>query len=366
MNHGGVKSRNLAAAAIIAVALVACGRPTGVVDPADHSTPTPTTPGTTTLPPTPTLGVVPEDFVAEPGSLAYRFSNSGQTYLLSLLQRSSQQVSPGSSPEVLGLVPPDYDLTEEATGRVTYEAGVSAGEDVILTVAPELEDVTTDGEVTSIEEDGIVINILDAVETMLFTPEAFTTTLNQQGEIIEAPPQDLGWFPHTYLPKAILANPFHRQAGPSFPDRDLSVGDTWDTNEPVSLMTETIDAESTHEVLSIDQGGSVVVLRSVSEIPAFTIDLTEIYLTFFSDTMRDATPAELELWKEFSFLVEVAPTSSTATTRFDKDRGMVLEQITEGVVIAQIVTSQPENGVLVRSTYDLKVDGRYEILLVDD
>jgi hypothetical protein len=103
MNDGGVKSRNSAAAAIIVVALVACGRPTGVVDSADHSTPRPTTSGTTILPPTPTFGVVPEDFVAEPGSLAYRYSNSGQTYLLSLLQRSSQQVSPGSSPEVLGL-----------------------------------------------------------------------------------------------------------------------------------------------------------------------------------------------------------------------------------------------------------------------
>jgi hypothetical protein len=265
-------------------------------------------------------------------------------------------------------MPHDYELTEEASGRVEYQAELTANGDVILTVAPELEDVTTDGAVTRIEEDGVVINLLDAVETLLFTPDAFTTTLNPQGEIIDAPHQDLGWYPQTYLPKAILANPLHRHAGPSFPDRDLSVGDTWDTTEPVSLMTETIIADSTHEILSIDEGGSVVVFRSMSEVPGFTIDLTELYQTFFSDSMLDATPAELELWKEFSFLVEAAPTLSTTTTRFDKDQGIVLEQVSEGWVTAQIVTFQPDNrsGELVHSTYNLEVNGRYQIVLVDN
>lgn len=361
-----VKHRTLAAATILAVALVACDSP-DVEGPAGGSPTPPTTLDPTTVPPSSAPEATPEAFVTEPGWLFYSYStDSGQTYTLSLRQRSSQHLVTGSPPERLGLMPHDYDLVEEAIGRVAYQAEPSAREDVILTVAPELDDVTTDGVVTSVEEDGVVSIIIDAVETVLFTPEAFTTTLNPRGEILEAPQQNLGWYPQTYLPKAILANPLHRHAGPALPGRDLSSGDTWGTTEPVSLMTETIIATSTHEVVTTEQGGSVVVLRSVSEVPAFTIDLSQIYLTFFSDSMRDASDAEIELWRQFSFVVNAAPTQSTATTRFDKDRGIVLEQVTEGSVTAQIVTSQPDDGKLVHSIYDLEVDAAYEIALVDD
>ncbi len=167
---------------------------------------------------------------------------------------------------------------------------------------------------------------------------------------------------------------FTRPIGPRFPDRDLSVGDTWTDEDTVDGPGGPITTRSMHTVTGTEvvDGVKTVVIETESEADEFEIDLTQIFKTMFGGFTTDATnPEELDaLLAQLEFRIAVAPTRATSTVWFDTAAGLVKKaEISADITVKMTYRGPDEStGEIAGFTMEmgLRQTARFDLESVDE
>ncbi len=168
-------------------------------------------------------------------------------------------------------------------------------------------------------------------------PVDVTVIVDERGNVveIESSGEDLGaLFGGLGSLENLGTSRLGRPVGPAFPEEPVGVGDTWTETTETEGPEGPIVTRATHTVVGTDvvAGRDVLVVESVYETDGFSFDFTDFlrgFLEGFSDAAGEAgAPDEGELQdmlEQLVFRIDVSPTTSTVTSWFDPERGLVVE-----------------------------------------
>ena len=185
--------------------------------------------------------------------------------------------------------------------------------------------------------DGEPIDVGDLPDFAELEPIDVTVLVDEKGNIIgddelfgDALSGDLGGFGDLAAPGMDPG----RFVGPSFADREVTVGDTWsETIETPMLMgDDPIITQVDNEVTGTDtiDGFEVFIIETTSTTSMIEFDLAEFLIGFFQafipDEASDEEKAEIEaIAEELRFLFVIDETVAEMTTWFDAEAGYARE-----------------------------------------
>lgn len=356
-----MRNRLLVLAAALALAAVACG---------DTSTTTAAGPTTTDAQVTITTPVVPSLTVAYsfPVGQSLTYDSDVAMDMTMVFQSDGAADELGDQPIRMGMdisAASTYDLTdgpEPGTVRVavSHEMGelalrefVVGGEDLAAVMQGELErQFATQGATGSL------------------LPE-FEVVVDELGHLVEAEsgaggtPLDLISNPLSVGGLGDLANPVRGFLGPELPDGPIEVGTSWTAADAIELpfTGSEITTMAEYEVVAIEgtPEAPILVIEGVVTTSAFEFDLADMLDAFAEspEVLEQAGvgAAELEelegareLGMEMRFASEEV--SGTSLIRFDVQRGLVIENRSDGVVDMTMRFTLPGEGAV-----EMEMDG---------
>lgn len=226
------------------------------------------------------------------------------------------------------------EMSLDVSGTTTFSHAVADGPEpgtFEVTITGDFTDLTFDGTI-----DGEPIDPTELPDMAEIEPVDVTVVVDEQGNIVRSDEDgmgdlfggsgDLGGFGDLAAPGMDPG----RFVGPSFADREVTVGDVWSETirVPVPMVGNEIVTEIVSEVTGTEtiDGAEVFVIETTSTTSMIEMDLAEFLIGFFevfvSEDASDEDLAELESLKEslrFSFAVDESTTEST--TWFDHAEG---------------------------------------------
>ncbi|MGA7097028.1 MAG: hypothetical protein WB245_05620 [Acidimicrobiia bacterium] len=332
-----MNKRLVALAAVVALAVAACG---GSAD----STTTSNAPETTTTAP-----------AVEAVLLSYSLESGTQlSYEVSLDQHIDLTTS--GDPSVMGdeQIPGNASVEITGTANLTHE--ISDGPEpgtYQVHITGDFTDVTVTGTI-----DGEPVEGDQAPDFASLDPVDVTIVVDEQGNII---PEDTG----TADPLGGMFGDFSSLQsapapgldpgqffGPSLSDEEVAVGDTWSEDiETPGMGDEPIVTSVTSTVTGTDQidGHDVLVIESNSTTSLIQFDLGEFFAGLFGAFMpEDTTDEEAATFQalvdQLKFLITVDGAKSETTSMFDPEAGLVRKSdLTAGANIGMDIMIPDEN-----------------------
>lgn len=283
------------------------------------------------------------------------------TYEVDVSQRLVLETDGAATAATDGNVPTSADVTITALGNFVYT--VSAGPQpgtFEIAIEGMFDDVavagTADGEPVDDPEDLGEIGEIEPVSTSVIVDD--TGRVVDGGEAA-ADPFGLGRSPLG------LSGDLGRLVGPVLPDEPVAVGETWtESYQEAGIGGEPVEATITATLGGTEDADGVdaYVIDSATERGASEVDLAEFFGGFmgaFVDPEDTATQSSVQdLIDQLVFRISTDPSSSTATTLFDPEAGLVARSETSGASSIQMEVALPddETGELERFDVDLDVE----------
>ena len=224
------------------------------------------------------------------------------------------------------------DASIHLTGTTTFSHSVAEGP------KPDTYEITIKGDFTDLQITGTIdgepIGQTDLPDFAELEPIDVTIVVDDQGNII--PDDDmfddafgggLGGFGDLLAAPGMDPGRF---VGPPFPDRPVTVGDSWSETieSPVFMGGDAIVTQIDNEVMATDtiDGHVVLVIETTSTTSMIEFDLAQFFVGFFQafipDNATDEEKAEIDAIAEgFRFLFIIDETVSDMTTWFDAEAG---------------------------------------------
>lgn len=317
----------------------------------------------TTAPPT--TEAVPEAVL-----LSYRFEPGSE---LRYEVRFDQHITMSASGESSALggedVPGDADI--DVSGITTFTHSVEAGAE------PGTYDVTIVGEFTDLELSGVVdgeaVEPGEFLELAEIEPVETTVTVDEKGNVLSSSDGefglggelggDLSGFGSMASPGMDMGS----LVGPSLPEREVTVGDTWSETieNPAPFGGEAMTTSVESEVTGTDtiDGVEVFVVETSSSTSMIEFDLGQMMIGFFEAFMpEEATAeerAELEaMMDNLRFLIVIDPSAYSTTTWFDPAAGLSLRSESAGVTHMTYDLNFPDetSGEMTAFTMEMTMD----------
>ncbi|MGH8945678.1 MAG: hypothetical protein ACRDVL_05980 [Acidimicrobiia bacterium] len=307
--------------------------------------------------------------------LSYKFE-PGTTFRYEVEFEQHITTTASGNPGALGEeVPGQADL--QVSGVTTFTHNVQAGPDpgtFQVAIHGAFNDLTVTGTVDREPIDsGEIPDFaeMDPIRTIVTIDEQGNVLSDPDlGELFNSPTGNLGalGLPATGLDLGSLV-------GPSLPNREVAVGDTWSetVEEPMPFGGEPLTTNVESRVTGTDtiDGAEVFLVETISSTSAIELDLGEMMVGLFSGFMpEEATEeerAELEAMMEgLRFLMTVDPSSFLTTTWFAPDPGHALRSEASGTthMIFDINFPDETTGDMVAFAMDMTMDQtvRYRFL----
>ena len=316
--------------------------------------------------------------VAEEILLTYTLS-AGDTFVYEVAIEQNIEMSSEGEGSSFG----DEDLPGSASvqliasGTFTFEVadGPEPGT-YSLTITSDLTDVSAAGTV-----DGEAIDSDEAPEFAEIEPVSVTVVVDDQGNVIpdssvaEDPLSDLLGGLEGMAPGAVPGAELGQFFGPSFPDDEVAVGDTWsDSFETPGFGTEPFSTSVTSTVTREDtvDGIDVLVVDSEVVVEAFEFDLGEFFVGLFSGFLPDDASAEEQaeidaLIENLRFVMSFDESASQSTTYFDPEAGISRQfDVTSSSLIGMDINfPDEETGELIGFVMNMAIDQTVSHKLAD-
>ena len=287
------------------------------------ASPAPTT-ETTAAPAPATTAAAPETV-----ALTYRYQPDSQlAYRVQVDQEISIHAEGDAGSVGTGELPLDGDVQTAVETLMSYQVfpgPIDGTTELVVTAL--FEDVavtgTMNGEAFSPSQDDLGVSAMAPIDATFIVDETgkiVSSSLDGLGNVFTGGFQALQGLGQENLSRPI---------GPRFPDRELSIGDSWTDEETVDGPSGPITTRSTHTVTGTEDvdGVETFVIESVADVEAFEIDFTEIFRAMFQGMLSfdngEGTDAVAEVIDQLEFRIAVAPSRATATTWFDATAGLV-------------------------------------------
>ena len=356
-----MRFRLISLIALMSFVLVACGE--------EEVAPTSTS---TTMEPVPetTVADQPEvlrlSYALEPGT--------SLKYELTISQRIGMTAS--GDPEMLAEegMPLEAVIDLEGTTVFTYEVeeGPQPGT-FEVTIRGEFSDLQMSGTV-----DGEPVDPDEAPEFAMVEPIEVTIVVDEKGNIVGGDDLlgDIFGGGLDMFDFAGSGSDLGQFFGPSFPDRDLAVGDSWtETFESPALFgmdPVTTTVESVIVGTDTVDGADVLVIDTVATTSQVEFDLGDFFAGFLwamlPDEATDDEVAELEeMLEQVRFLFQIAPSASEMTTWFDPAVELPRRWAASSVVHLLMDMNVPdeETGELVALGMEMSLDQEFSSRLIE-
>ena len=273
--------------------------------------------------------------------------------------------------------PGEMAINISGTSTFTHEVadGPEAGT-FEVTITGTFSDLTITGTV-----DGEPIDTGDIPELAEIEPVDVTIIVDEQGNIIPGDEGlgdlfgglgDLGGIGDMADPSAGPG----QFVGPPFPDKEVTVGDTWShtiTNQ-MMIGADPVTTEIESEVTGTDtvDGRDVFVIQTDTVTSMIEFDLAEILIGFFGafipDDATDEERAEIDvLMADLRFLFVIDETPTGLTTWFDAEAGITVKADFESSTRITVDINMPDEstGDVVGFLMDMSISQTVAYLLID-
>ena len=274
-------------------------------------------------------------------------------------------------------LPGEMDINISGTSTFTHEIADGPEPGTFeVTITGEFSDLAITGTI-----DGEPIDTGEIPELAEIEPVDVTIIVDEQGNIIPGDDElgdlfgglgDLGGF-------GDLANPGSgpgQFVGPPFPDKEVTVSDTWShtiTNQ-MMIGADPVTTEINSEVTGTDTvaGRDVLVIETDTLTSMIEFDLAEMLLGFFGafapDDATDEENAEFDaLMADLRFLFVIEETPTGLTTWFDAEAGITVKAEFESSTSLTMDINMPDEttGDVVTFLMDMSIDQAVSYLLMD-
>lgn len=320
------------------------------------------------------------------GALVYQYESGDElSYAIELDQvlTATTEVTGAAAAFTDDEVPGEMDITTSIRGTVTYQVaeGPEAGT-WELGISGDFEDFQVSGTVDGEEIDEDMAGDFDLGPQI--APPDLSMVVDEKGNIIsmslggEALMTSLA-DPFSMLQETVGNNPLEGHFGPAFPEEELSVGDSWTSEESAVFGEQTITTTSTHEVVAIEEldGREVVVINTTVETSAFELsfgDILTAFMTGFAEGFAElggAPDADVEEIREqlggIDFTVSSDPTTAETRAWFDNRAGVVrkTQGSTEASLLLRLRFPDDASGELVGFDMDMGISMDFAVTLQD-
>lgn len=324
---------------------------------------------TTTAAPTTTTTTAP---VVEAMDVAYRYTpDTRLKYDLSLTSDVSVSIDGDTAAMAGETLPSDADLASTVGTVVAfdvYEGPEEGTYEIVITGALTDADVsgTVDGEPFDPTADASL-----AEQFAMLPPIEKTVVIDEAGNILSMSGGDGTGFPggDLFSLGSLGEDRLPLPLGPSLPEGELSVGDTWTDSRTIDGPDGPITVETTSVVVGIEpyDDVDVFVIDSTTTTDGFELDMTELIRGFFegfagmgSDGSTDTTlaPDMQEMLDQISFVISSEPSVAHSTTWFDPEAGHVRKIDADQSTALSMAFRGPDEqtGELVSLSIDLTLD----------
>ncbi len=241
--------------------------------------------------------------------------------------------------DTAGELPLDAEIHATVDNTVRYET--SPGTDPGTTrihIAADLSSATVEGTINGEPVDETATDELGVGE---IPPVDVTVVVDERGNVVDVAGAGLGDVSGLLGGglgdvESLGTEQLARPVGPAFPDHPVGVGDSWTETTEQEGPDGPIVTTATHTVVGTDTvaGHDVLVIESVYETEGFDIDFTEFLRGLFEgfagmgddgDGSAATLPPETqEMLDQLEFVMSMDPSTSTVTSWFDPDEGLVV------------------------------------------
>lgn len=347
--------------AVVSLVLVACGEE--VVEETTTSTTTAETAPETTLADQP--DGVRLSYALEPGT--------SLQFELTLFQRLVMNTT--GDPEMLAEedVPLEAVIDLEGSTVITYqvEEGSQPGT-FRVQVRGEFSDMAVSGTV-----DGEPVGDAESAELAKLDPVEVTIVVDEQGNIVGGDDLMESLFGSDFdmFGLAGSSSDLGQFFGPPFPDRDLTVGDTWSETieSPALFGMDPVTTTMESVIVGTDtvDGAEVLVIDTVASTSEVELDFADFFAGFLGAMLpEEATEGDVaeleELLEQVRFLFWMAPSVSQMTTWFDPAIELPRLLVTSGVVhmLMDINLPDEETGELFALEMEMTLDQEISYRLI--